>query len=176
MAETQSMQAQSFVRYPIFGKHACRQRLSIDWCMPSEIEAISPFVDCLMRLVKESQCVPGEEPGVELALREALGNAVLHGNRQDPRKKVHIHCRCRWRGALFVSVRDEGNGFDWKRAEGISAANTHSEHGRGIQLMKAYMDGVRYSLGGSEVQMHKRARSVRILGRQRIPLLKAQRR
>jgi serine/threonine-protein kinase RsbW len=116
--------------------------------MPSEIEAISLFVDCLMRVVKGSQCVPGEEPDVELAVREAPGNAVLHGNRQDPRKKVHIHCRCRWRGALFISVRDEGSGFDWKGAQGISARNTYSEHGRGIQLMKAYMDGVRYSLGG----------------------------
>jgi serine/threonine-protein kinase RsbW len=160
MAETQSIQAQSFFQYPVFGNHACRQRLRIDWCMPSEIEVISPFVDSLMRLIKESQCVPGEEQDVELALREALGNAVLHGNRQDPRKKVHIHCRCRSRGALFISVRDEGNGFDWKGAQDISAGNTYSGHGRGIQLMKAYMDTVRYSLGGSEVLMHKRARGV----------------
>ncbi|HWO39369.1 MAG TPA: hypothetical protein VNO32_62140, partial [Candidatus Acidoferrum sp.] len=106
MAETQSRQAQAFVRHPAFGKHLCRQQVSIDWCMPSEIEAISPFVDHLMRPIKESQCVPGEEPDVELALREALGNAVLHGNRQDRRKKVHIHCRCMWCGALFISLRD----------------------------------------------------------------------
>jgi serine/threonine-protein kinase RsbW len=128
--------------------------------MPSEIEAISPFVDSLMRLIEESQCVRGKEQDVESALREALGNAVVHGNQEDARKKVHIRCRCRWRGALLISVRDEGNGFAAKEAQRISAGNRYSEHGRGIQLMKAYMDGVRYSRGGSEVQMHKRARSV----------------
>jgi len=136
MAERQSRRAQSFFPYPIAGNHACRQRLSIDWCMPSEIEAISPFVDRLIGLIEESQCVPGKEQDIELALREALGNAVVHGNQEDPSKKVHIHCRCRWRGALFISVRDEGNGFDSKEAQGISAGNTYSEHGRGIQLMK----------------------------------------
>jgi anti-sigma regulatory factor (Ser/Thr protein kinase) len=40
-----------------------------------------------MRLIEGSQSVPGEEPDVELALREALGNPVMHGNQEDPGKK-----------------------------------------------------------------------------------------
>ena len=89
MAETQSRQAHSFCRHPIAENHACRQRLTVDWCMPNEIEAISPLVDRLMRLIRESQCVPGEEQDVELALREALGNAVVHGNQVAP-SAVHL--------------------------------------------------------------------------------------
>ena len=160
MGETQSRRAHPFCRRPIAENHACRRRLTVEWCMPSEIEAISPLVDRLMPPIRESQCVPGEEQDVELALREALGNAVVHGNQQDPRKKVHIHCRCRWRRALFISVRDEGSGFNWKQAQGISAGSTDSEHGRGILPMNAYMDGVRHSRGGSEVQMCRRVRSI----------------
>jgi hypothetical protein len=40
--------------------------------MPSAIQAISPLVDRMMRLIEGSHCVPGAEPDVELALREAL--------------------------------------------------------------------------------------------------------
>jgi anti-sigma regulatory factor (Ser/Thr protein kinase) len=52
--------------------------------MPSEMKAIAPLVDRLMRLVEGSHCVPGEELHVELAFREVLSNAVVHGNRLDP--------------------------------------------------------------------------------------------
>src|SRR6267154_1089064 len=68
--------------------------LEIDSWMPSEVRAISPLVDRLMRLIEGSQCVPGEEFDIELALREALENAVVHGNQENPERKVRIRCRC----------------------------------------------------------------------------------
>jgi anti-sigma regulatory factor (Ser/Thr protein kinase) len=68
--------------------------LEVDSWMRSEVRAISPLVDRLMRLIEGSLCVPGDEFDVELALREALNNAVVHGNREDPETKVHIRCRC----------------------------------------------------------------------------------
>jgi hypothetical protein len=58
----------------------------VEASMPSEIKAISPLVDRLMRLIKGSRCVAGNEPAVELALDEALDNAVVHGNRMDRQK------------------------------------------------------------------------------------------
>ena len=69
------------------GKHSRSSVLEIDSCMPSKIQAISPLVDHLMRLIEGSQCVPGDEFDVELVLREALENAFLHGNQEDPGKK-----------------------------------------------------------------------------------------
>src|SRR5579863_7261026 len=68
--------------------------LEIDSWIPSKIQAISPLVDRVMRLIEGAQCVPGKEFDIELALREALENAVVHGNQEDPGKKVHIRCRC----------------------------------------------------------------------------------
>src|ERR1700676_3184620 len=125
MAETQSRQAHSFCRHPIAENHACRQRLTVEWCMLSEIEAISPLVDRLMPPIRESQCVPGEEQDVELALREALGNAVVRGNQQDPRKKVHIRCRCRWRRAPVHL----GEGRRQRIQLEASAGNLGGKHG-----------------------------------------------
>jgi hypothetical protein len=56
--------------------------LDVHTWVRSEIALISPLVDWLMNLIATSQCVCGEEQLVELALREALSNAMLHGNRK----------------------------------------------------------------------------------------------
>jgi len=128
--------------------------------MPSAIQAISPLVDRLMRLIEGSQCVPGEEFNVEMALREALENAVVHGNQEDPETKVHIRCRCGPGNEISIVVMDQGKGFDVGKIVGSGlTSDPASEHGRGIQLMKAYMDDVRFERGGSEVHMRSRSRT-----------------
>ena len=134
--------------------------LEIDSWMPSKIQAISPLVDRLMRLIEGSQCVPGEEFDVELALREALENAVIHGNQEDPDTKVHVCCRCQPGKEISIVVTDQGKGFDFQKTvrNGITT-DPDSEHGRGIQLMNAYMDDVHFEQGGSEVHMRKRSRT-----------------
>jgi serine/threonine-protein kinase RsbW len=134
--------------------------LEIDSWMPSKVQAISPLVERLMLLVEGSQSAPGEEFGVELALREALVNAVVHGNREHPETKVHIRCRC-WPGKeISIVVTDQGKGFDFEKTAGHTVrSDPCSEQGRGIQLMKAYMDIVHFERGGSEVHMRKRLRT-----------------
>jgi serine/threonine-protein kinase RsbW len=134
--------------------------LEIDSWMPSQIHAISPLVDRLMLLIEGSQCIPGEEPDVELALREALANAVVHGNQKDGEIKVHIRCRCGPGNEVSIVVTDQGQGFDFRNFASDSLALEHAgERGRGLQLMKAYMDDVSFERGGSEVHMRKRARN-----------------
>jgi serine/threonine-protein kinase RsbW len=134
--------------------------LEVDSWMPSEVRGISPQVDRLMRLIEGSQCVRGEEFNLELALREALNNAVVHGNRENPETKVHIHFRCQPGEELSIVVTDQGKGFDFEKAVGNGIApDPDSEAGRGIQLMKAYMDEVHFERGGSEVHMRKRSRT-----------------
>jgi anti-sigma regulatory factor (Ser/Thr protein kinase) len=134
--------------------------LEIHFWMPSRIQAISPLVDRLMLLIEGSQCIPGEEPGVELALREALANAVVHGNQRDGEIKVHIRCRCGPGNEVLIVVTDQGRGFDFKNIASDSLASEPAgEHGHGIPLMKAYMDDVHFERGGSEVHMRKRARA-----------------
>ena len=113
-----------------------------------------------MLLIERSQCVPGEEFNVEMALREALANAVVHGNHEHARAKVHIRCRC-WPGKeISIVVTDQGKGFDFEMTGGNGLiSDPLSERGRGIYLMKAYMDDVHFEQGGSEVHMRKRLRT-----------------
>jgi len=134
--------------------------LEIDSWMPSKVQAISPLVERLMLLIEGSQCIPGEEFNIEMALREALANAVIHGNHEHPRAKVHIRCRC-WPGKeISIVVTDQGKGFDFEKAAGPGLMpGPLSEHGRGILLMKAYMDIVHFEQGGSEVHLRKRSRT-----------------
>jgi serine/threonine-protein kinase RsbW len=144
------------------GKRATSPILEIDLWMPSEVRAISPLVDRLMKMMEGSQCVSGEEFGIELALREALNNAVLHGNHENPETKVHIRCRCQPGGEISIIVTDQGKGFDFQKIIGNGiTSEAASEHGRGIQLMKAYMDEVRFERGGTEVHMRKRSQAAR---------------
>src|SRR5712672_736973 len=134
--------------------------LEIDSWMPSNIQAISPLVDRLMRLIEGSHCVSGDEFGIELVLREALGNAVVHGNQEDPEKKVHLRCRCGPGEEISIVVTDLGKGFDLGRVVGdCHSSDSAAAHGHGIQQMKAYMDDVHFERGGSEVHMRKRSRS-----------------
>ena len=102
----------------------------------------------------------GKEFDVELALREALENAVVHGNQEGRDTQVHVRCRCRPGTEISIVVTDQGKGFDFEKiADKGVTLDPAAEHGRGIQLMKAYMDDVHFERGGSEVYMRKRARN-----------------
>jgi anti-sigma regulatory factor (Ser/Thr protein kinase) len=120
-----------------------------------------------MRQIDESRCVAGHEPAVELALQEALCNAVIHGNRMDKAKAVHIRCRCELGKGMSVVVSDQGQGFDPKAVPDPSTIEgVKAEHGRGIHLMKLAMDEVSFDRGGTGVRMWKgdtKAQSVLLL-------------
>ena len=126
--------------------------VEIDSWMPSEIHAISPTVDRLMRLMEGSECVQGAQRDVELALREALGNAVVHGNQADSKTRVHIRCRCGPGKEISIVVTHQGKGFDFGKAIGNSLPSEPAgEHGRGIELMKVAIDKVSFERAITEV-------------------------
>jgi serine/threonine-protein kinase RsbW len=156
MAQRQTANGGPDLRLRFAGRRASHSLLKIEACMPSEIKAISPLVDPLMRLIEESRCVPGNERAVELALREALSNAVVHGNGMDAHKLVQIRCRCELGKGVFLIVKDHGQGFDPKAVpDPLAVERLEAEHGRGIHLMKLAMDEVSFQNGGTEVHMRK---------------------
>ena len=129
--------------------------LELERSLPSKVAAISPFVDRLMLLFRKCGCVSQGESEVEIALREALANAIIHGNHENSGKHVHVRCSCE-PTEISIAVKDEGSGFDVDRISDPTAPeNTRSAHGRGIYLMKALMDEVRFEEGGVVVHMRK---------------------
>ena len=124
--------------------------------LPSMVEAISPFLDQLMRFVKKFRNEDGNEVDIEIALREALTNAIVHGNHEDPEKRVYVGTRCSQDGEVSFTIRDQGKGFDYLVLPDPTAPwNRLSLHGRGIYLMRAFMDEVRFEEGGTVVKMRK---------------------
>src|SRR5258708_14982607 len=116
--------------------HPAGPLLQIEQSIRSEIAAISPFVDKLMVFIKKCQCVPGNEIDVEISLREALANGIVHGNHEDPEKHVYVNCCCVPNEEVFIVVRDEGSGFNsTDLPDPTAAGQLQSTHGRGIYLM-----------------------------------------
>ena len=110
-----------------------------------------------MLLFRKCGCVSEGESEVEIALREALANAIIHGNHENPGKHVHVRCLCE-PSEISIAVKDEGRGFDVGAVADPTAPENHgSIHGRGIYLMKALMDEVRFEDGGVVVLMRKGA-------------------
>src|SRR5260370_19116046 len=115
------------------------------------------MVGWVMNLAGTVHCVWGEEHLVELAVREALSNAMLHGNRLEIGKLVHVHCRCEPRREVFVVVSDQGRGFDPNQIPNpLAVANLSAERGRGIHLMKVAMGGFSFEHAGTDEHMRKK--------------------
>ena len=130
--------------------------LEVHTWVGTDIGLISSLVDWLMSLIAASHCVHEKKEFVELALREALSNAMLHGNRLDGRKLVHVRCCCDGSKGVLIVVRDQGQGFDPTQVpDPLAFENLAAEHGRGIHLMKLAMDEVSFERGGTEVRMRK---------------------
>src|SRR5260370_28055547 len=124
--------------------------------MRSKIKAIAGLVTGWMRWMGVWRGVAGKEPAVELALREALGNAVVHGNGIDAHKLVQVRCECELREGVSIIVTDQGQGFDPKAVPNpLAVERLEAEHGRGIHLMKLAMDEDSFERGGTEVHMRK---------------------
>ena len=150
------MNAESDSKPPACEFNAGDLTFTVEELVSSEIGAISPAVEKLVRLIKDRSCIPGNEYAVELSLQEALANAVLHGNHQDPNKRIRICCACQADGKIIIIVKDEGEGFDPRRVPSpLAGENIYSAHGRGIYLINMLMDEVHFERGGREIHMRK---------------------
>lgn len=130
--------------------------LEMHIALAADLKAIDAVVRGVMEIVRHTQCAQAKESEIELALAEALANAVVHGAKGDPSKQVECDVACRPEGMLIV-VRDPGPGFNLHEVpDPIADDNIFSNHGRGIYLINQLMDEVRFHKNGAEIHMIKR--------------------
>jgi serine/threonine-protein kinase RsbW len=93
---------------------------------------------------------------IKIALEEALVNAIKHGNKLDPRKRVTIEAAITGKKAE-ICIEDEGPGFDRSQVpDPLAEENLEKSSGRGILLIESYMSQVTWDRGGRRLTMVKK--------------------
>lgn len=133
-----------------------RLRFSSTFEMLDLVQVVGDHVGRLLRFEEDALV------WMEVALRESVINAIKHGNRHDPAKRVRVEFSMTPADApeqLLISVRDEGEGFDPELLpDPLAPENILKSSGRGIFFMRSFMDDVRivrHPEGGMEVRMQK---------------------
>lgn len=128
--------------------------------IPSTNPGMNRAVAKVGRLAVRCGCSDDRQADLEIALREALANAVLHGNARRPGRKVFLRCYGGPNAGILIAVRDEGKGFDPASVpDPRSPSRKHLAHGRGLLLMRALTDWIMFRRGGSEVVLFHRVSS-----------------
>ena len=125
--------------------------------LAADRNAVAPVVQGIMELVRKMKVAVGKEEAIELALTEALANAVIHGAKADPSKIIECDVGCDESRGMLIVVRDPGEGFDPAAIPSpMHGENIYAEHGRGIYLINQLMDDVKFLKNGTEIRMVKR--------------------
>lgn len=131
-------------------------REKIEFDLPSDLSLMSGVLPYLMERIVKLGIVKLGRSNLFIALDEAVVNAVRHGNKSDPAKRVRITAELSPKEARFV-VEDEGEGFDIRQIpDPRDPANLFKTSGRGVFLIFSIMDEVEYSDRGNRVTMIKR--------------------
>lgn len=113
-----------------------------------EIERLEPYLEQIRARVGFDE---ERFPQIRLAVNEAVTNAIVHGNKEDATKKVHISAR-RVDDVLQISVKDEGEGFDpASLPDPLQEENLLKESGRGIFLIRECTDQLKFSEDGTRL-------------------------
>ncbi len=129
------------------------------WCcdlaIPAQAGAGDQVIDRVLHQMKLLEWPERDMFNVQLAFEEAMTNAIMHGNRSDPRKKVYLQCSVQ-ENEVRLTIRDEGRGFnpdtlpDPRHPDNILIPS-----GRGILLIRHIMSRVEFLPSGNGLTMVK---------------------
>ena len=127
--------------------------------LPSRIDTVATAATAVAEFLSRSGISEDAAFGIDMAVREAVTNAVVHGNRQDENKTVDVTLKSS-PDAVEISVHDQGPGFNPENVPDPTAEeNILKASGRGIFFMRNFMDEVNWLIrpgGGTTVRMLKR--------------------
>lgn len=127
--------------------------------LPSRIDTVATAAAAVAEVLNGLGVSEEATFGIDMAVREAVTNAVIHGNQQDENKTVDVTVKSS-PDAIEISVQDQGPGFNPEEVPDPTAAeNILKTSGRGIFFMRTFMDEVDWLIrpeGGTTVRMLKR--------------------
>lgn len=122
---------------------------------PSQFGQGWPLIDETLSAMRERGWSEPEIFGVNLSIVEAVTNAIKHGNRNDANKNYYLKSEVT-PSEIRVTVRDEGDGFDFTLIHNpLENENLEFPSGRGIFLMRQFMNDVHFNNSGTELSMMK---------------------
>lgn len=143
------------VSYPKRGTTIEHYAIHSSFNLVADPEAIPKVVEAVVRIVTKHCGHLIEGPAIALVVQEALANAVVHGCGRDSRKQVQCEVGCDPHLGVLLVVRDPGPGFDVRSSQQAEKPSELSDHGRGIYLIRQFMDDVRFFRNGAEIRMRK---------------------
>ncbi|MDR1483376.1 MAG: ATP-binding protein [Planctomycetaceae bacterium] len=121
----------------------------------SDMTTAHKLIDQAMEQLETTEWSSKEKFAINMALEEALVNAVQHGNDSDPNKNVHFVCRLN-DNLIYVRIEDEGPGFDPDAIpDPTDAEHILDNHGRGVLLIKSFVTRVRWNEKGCVIEFEK---------------------
>ena len=141
-----------------------RQAVAEEWQVHLALESRFENIELVQVVLEDSlqrlECDEDTRYWVGIAVREAVANAIKHGNRQDPDKSVEVGLHLEGADVIVVRVVDEGEGFDPADVDDpLEEENLLKPNGRGIFYIRKFMDDIQYNFlpnGGTELTLKKR--------------------
>jgi serine/threonine-protein kinase RsbW len=130
----------------------------VSYRMESTLESVNKAEEMADQIASQAGVDEDARGGISMAVREGMINAILHGNAYDPAKRVNLTFEQNGQ-ELIVTITDEGKGFVPEEVpDPLAPENLLKQSGRGIFLMRAFMDEVRFRKlnPGTEITLIKR--------------------
>jgi len=131
---------------------------TVSHTMESTLESVNKAEEMADKAASQAGFDEDVRGGISMAVREAMINAVMHGNGYSPEKRVKLSFE-QSGGNLVITIRDEGEGMDPTEVpDPLAPENLMKQSGRGIFLMRAFMDDVKFRKlePGTEITLIKR--------------------
>ena len=136
------------------------ESMTLDWKLddrfPSEPDVCAKIVGMLLDRLEQSSWSNKDTFGIHMAMEEAIMNAIHHGNQCADDKHVHVLIEIST-DQFYSRVTDQGCGFDPDRVpDPTEEENLDKDSGRGVMLMKSFVDEVIYNDKGNSVELKKK--------------------
>ena len=116
----------------------------VSYTLDSTLESVNTAEETAMKMAAKAGFGEDESHQIAMSVREAAVNAVLHGNGYDPQKKMRMSIE-QSGNQFIVSIADEGKGLKPEDVpDPLAQENILKQSGRGIFLIKSFMDEVRF--------------------------------